>query len=112
MLASYLFLAVGMVESVVKRSKNGITMSYTPDIGNIILNELNRQNHSLTWLAKELHISTRSLHRYIEKPEKVRIGIMFRICQKLRIDLFYCYTKYLTTSSSMIEPPKWTDLSE
>lgn len=88
-------------------------MPLTPNIGEIILNELARRDRSLTWLAQELDISVKSLHRYIEDPSKIRTGHLYHICHILETDLFFCFSASLTAEFyPKISPPHKTNLSK
>ncbi len=113
MLASFMSTAVGMVESVASLKQIATTMTSSPNIGEIILNELARRDRSLTWLAKELDISVKSLHRYLNNPSRFRVGHLYNICHILEIDLFYCYSSTLTTEFyPKLSPPHKTKLSK
>ncbi|MBP5535660.1 MAG: helix-turn-helix transcriptional regulator [Bacteroidales bacterium] len=63
-------------------------------IGNLIRDELRRQNHTNQWLAEQLDMDRRTLQRLYNKPS-IDTQQLLRISRILGVDLFRFYSEQL-----------------
>lgn len=60
-------------------------------IGNLIRDELRRQNHTNAWLAEQIGVTARTLQRIFNKPS-IDTQQLLLICKVLHTDFFKYYS--------------------
>lgn len=69
-------------------------------IGNLIREELHRQNHTNAWLAERIGITPRTLQKIYNKPSLDTQQLLI-ISRALRYDFFTCYSSALADMSNV-----------
>ena len=70
-------------------------------IGNLIRDELHRQNRTNAWLADQIGTSTRNLQR-IYKKSSLDTQLLLSISQALNTDFFSHYSKATTSMTDIV----------
>jgi predicted transcriptional regulator len=61
-------------------------------IGKEIRKKLNEKNLSAAWLAEKIHYSTRSVYRFLSKPN-LRVNLITEISNALQYNFFKLYLR-------------------
>lgn len=73
-------------------------------IGQIIEEELRRQERTVTWLSRKIHCDRRNMYD-IFKRTTIDTGLLYKICIALNRDFFSCYSKNLHEPDSQLNTP-------
>ena len=76
-------------------------------IGQIIEEELRRQERTVTWLSRKIHCDRRNMYD-IFKRTTIDTGLLYKICIALNRDFFSCYSKNLQGPDSQLNTPPTT----
>ena len=77
--------------------------SYEPHIGHLIKNELDRQGHSVAWLAKQMQYSRQNVYRLLER-HRIHSDVPLKICDILDCDFFGWFSDYWKTRKKSSNP--------
>ena len=67
-------------------------------IGQLIRQELERQERTPTWLARKINCERPNVY-YIFSQQSINTDLLLRISQALNHDFFQYYTTFLTSNS-------------
>lgn len=76
-------------------------------IGNLIRDELRRQNRTNAWLADQIGMTPRHLQKIFNKSS-LDTQLLFTISRALRTDLFKVYSDALLPTSNVVTCPHRT----
>ncbi len=70
-------------------------------IGQLIRDELRRQDHTNEWLAEQIHVSPRTVQRIFNKPS-LDTQLLYNISKALHTDLFHPYIMKLSSTTDVV----------
>lgn len=72
---------------------NDMATHEAPHIGQLIKEELARQERTVTWLARKLNYSRQNIH-HIFKSQWIATDVLLRICDIMDYNFFKVYSDY------------------